>query len=121
MVQCTVASVTALAGHNGLAQMKSLARLPALLLIAASPVFAGDAESLAGLRMECDTCHGVNGVSVVPDQTPSIAGMSERQLLRQLRVFQTGKRPHETMRIMGEKLSDDELKALARYYSHVKR
>ncbi len=102
-------------------EMKTLARICALLLIAASPAFAGESESLAGLRMECDTCHGVNGVSAVPDQTPSIAGKSERYLFRQLQAFQTGKRPHETMLIMGQKLSDQEMRALAHYYSRVKR
>ncbi len=100
--------------------MKSFSLISALLLALASPALAGD-DSLAGLRMECDTCHGVNGVSVVPDQTPSIAGRNDAFLLKQLRAFQTGKRRHETMLIMGEKLSDSELRALARYYSKVKR
>ncbi|WP_363347219.1 c-type cytochrome [Methylocystis echinoides] len=101
--------------------MKRLARLSVLVPIAMSPAFAGDNESLAGLRMECDTCHGVDGVSVVPDQTPTIAGKSEAYLFRQLQAFETGKRRHETMLMMGQKLSDQEMKALARYYSRVKR
>jgi cytochrome c553 len=101
--------------------VKRLARLAAPLFFALSPALAAESESLAGLRMECDTCHGVNGVSAVPDQTPSIAGRSERYLLQQLQAFQTGKRPHETMLIMGQKLSDQEMRALARYYSRAKR
>jgi cytochrome c553 len=47
--------------------------------------------------------------------------MSERVLLRRLRAFRNGDVPHETMLLMGQKLSDRELKDLARYYSRVKR
>lgn len=100
---------------------KAVARFAVLLLVAPCPVFAAESESLAGLRMECDTCHGANGVSAVPDQTPTIAGKSERYLLRQLEAFQTGERPHEAMLIMGQKLSGREMRSLARYYSRVKR
>jgi cytochrome c553 len=100
--------------------MKRLARVLALIVIAV-PAVAAESDTLAGLRMECDTCHGVDGVSVVPDQTPSIAGRSERELLRRLRAFRSGEIPHETMLLMGQKLSDRELRALARYYSRVKR
>lgn len=88
-------------------------------LSCASP--AKEADSLAGLRMECDTCHGVNGVSPTPDQTPSLAGKSTRYLFQQLQAFRSGKRKHETMLIMGSKLSDQELRALANYYARMKR
>jgi cytochrome c553 len=73
------------------------------------------------LKMDCDTCHGTRGVSVVPDQTPSIAGKSERYLLSQLRAFQSGKRRHDTMGLMGNVMSEDEMKAIAHYYSRVRR
>lgn len=90
-----------------------------LALSCAGP--ARSADSLAGLRMECDTCHGVDGISPTPDQTPSLAGKSESYLVRQLAAFRSGTRRHETMLIMGSKLSDQELRALARYYASVKR
>lgn len=82
---------------------------------------AKEPDGLAGLRMECDICHGIDGVSPTPDQTPSLAGKSERYLTQQLQAFRSGKRKHETMLIMGSKLSDEELRALARYYARVKR
>jgi cytochrome c553 len=104
--------------------MKGLRRLLAGAAIAATLPCSGltkDADGLAGLRMECDTCHGVNGVSPMPDQTPSLAGKGERYLFEQLRAFRSGKRKHETMLIMGSKLSDAEMRDLAHYYAHVKR
>jgi cytochrome c553 len=104
--------------------MKGLRPLLAGVALAAALPCSGmskDADSLAGLRMECDTCHGVNGVSPTPDQTPSLAGKGERYLLEQLRAFRSGKRKHETMLIMGSKLSEAEMRELARYYARVKR
>lgn len=96
-----------------------------LILLAASalasPAAAGDSPNLQGLLMECDTCHGVNGISVVPDQTPSLAGRSEAWLMRQLEAFKTGRRAHGAMLIMGEKLTPQEMKAIARHYSRVRR
>lgn len=95
--------------------------LVAVAALVSSATRATEPESVAGLRMECDTCHGVNGVSPTPDQTPSLAGKSERYLLQQLQAFRSGKRKHETMLIMGSKLSDQELRALAGYYARMKR
>jgi cytochrome c553 len=73
------------------------------------------------LKMDCNTCHGVRGVSVVPDQVPSIAGKSERFLVTQLQAFRAGKRRHDTMALMSDTMSDEEIRAIARYYSRVKR
>jgi cytochrome c553 len=73
------------------------------------------------LKMYCDTCHGANGISPVPDQVPSIAGKNERYLKHQLQAFRSGKRQHEVMLIMGRELTDDELEAMARYYSHLRK
>ena len=93
----------------------------AIVIALPCPGLAKDPDSLAGLRMECDTCHGVNGISVVPDQTPSLAGRSEAWLMRQLEAFKTGRRAHGAMLIMGEKLTPQEMKAIARHYSRVRR
>lgn len=96
--------------------------LAAIGIVVALPgsAAARDPDSLAGLRMECDTCHGVDGASPTPDQTPSLAGRSERYLTQQLQAFRSGKRKHETMMIMGSKLSDAEIRDIARYYAHRK-
>jgi cytochrome c553 len=104
--------------------MRGFRRLFAVAAFSAALPYASlanDADSLAGLRMECDTCHGVNGVSPTPDQTPSLAGKSERYLIQQLQAFRSGKREHETMLIMGSKLSDAEMRELAHYYAGIKR
>jgi cytochrome c553 len=100
------------------------ATLPLLLLIFAA-VGAVAAEiapqRFDELKMDCDICHGVRGVSVVPDQVPSIAGKGERFLVTQLQAFRAGKRRHDTMALMGNAMSDEEIRAISRYYSRVKR
>ncbi len=102
--------------------MRAAFLLPVLSL-AAFDAAAGEipAQRFDELKMDCDTCHGVRGVSVVPDQTPSIAGMSERALIGQLKAFRDGKRRHDTMGLMGNSMSDAEIRAIARYYSRVRR
>lgn len=96
-----------------------------ILVCALFPHFAAaagiSAQRFDELKMNCDTCHGVGGVSVVPDQTPSIAGMSERALVSQLLAFRAGKRRHDTMGLMGNTMSDDEIRAIARHYARSKR
>ncbi|WP_442756407.1 c-type cytochrome [Methylocystis sp. JAN1] len=93
------------------------------LALAAFGAAAGEipAQRFDELKMDCDTCHGVRGVSVVPDQVPSIAGRSEGFLVSQLKAFRTEKRRHDTMALMGDTMSDAEIRAIARYYSRVKR
>jgi cytochrome c553 len=92
----------------------------AIVTASPTPAPAEDRQDLKGLLMECDTCHGVNGVSVVPDQTPSLAGKSKSYLLRQLQAFKAGRRSHGAMLIMGEKLSAQEMKAIAHHYARIK-
>lgn len=95
------------------------------LLFLLSPLQARAGEKaqtrLDELKMNCETCHGVGGVSPVPDQTPSIAGKSERFLVGQLEAFRAGKRRHDTMGLMGDTMSDDEIRAIARHFARMKK
>jgi cytochrome c553 len=84
-----------------------------------SPVSAAEISKFRfeELKMECDTCHGFDGWSPTPEQVPSIARKNAQFILSQLRAFEAGKRHHETMVLMGSGMTDDEMKAIARYYS----
>jgi cytochrome c553 len=103
--------------------MTKAAPLVLFTILAAYGAMAGDItpQRFDELKMDCNTCHGVRGISVVPDQVPSIGGKSERFLVTQLQAFRTGKRRHDTMALMGDTMSDGEIAAIARYYSRVKR
>lgn len=69
------------------------------------------------LKINCDRCPGVGGRSPTPDQTPSLAGKSEHYLVSRLKAFETGKRRHQTMNLLGVSMTDEEKKAIARYYA----
>jgi cytochrome c553 len=64
----------------------------------------------------CAGCHGPDGLPVVED-VPIIAGQHMFYLLTQLRDFAAERRASDIMSPMAAALSDDEMKALATYFS----
>lgn len=72
------------------------------------------AEQLVKTR--CILCHGLDGQSVSP-QYPKLAGQSAGYIIKQLFNFKTGQRPSTVMREMTDKLSAQDIHALADYYS----
>ena len=67
----------------------------------------------------CSACHGPNGAGV-PTQFPRLAGQYAEYISTQLRAFRTGARandPNRMMRAIAEKLSDDDIAAVAEYIS----
>jgi len=75
---------------------------------------AGDASK--GLAA-CAACHGPNG-SGMPAQYPRIAGQFADYIEAQLKAFRSGERandPNKMMRMVAEKMSDAEIKAVSDY------
>jgi cytochrome c553 len=64
----------------------------------------------------CDFCHGNDGLPVV-EEVPIIAGQHMFYMLTQLRDFRAERRSNEVMTQIAKDLSDDEMKALATYFS----
>ena len=67
----------------------------------------------------CDQCHGPGGRGVGGD-FPAIAGQGAAYLTNQLTAWKTGARPPGPMGLMAQvarKLSDDEVRAVARHYA----
>ncbi len=67
----------------------------------------------------CTGCHGPNGAGV-PAQYPRLAGQFTEYTIAQLKAFRTGERANDPSRIMrsvSEKLSDNEIAAVAEYIS----
>ncbi|MDF8361282.1 c-type cytochrome [Achromobacter anxifer] len=67
----------------------------------------------------CASCHGANGEGA--GLTPSLAGLSEDYLAKQLRDFKSGGRSNETMRYVANGLSDSEIAQVANYYANLPR
>jgi cytochrome c553 len=80
---------------------------------AAGNVAAGRQKATA-----CQTCHGLDGLSKMPD-APNIAGDPEEYLARQLTAFKKGERKNEMMSIVVQPLSDQDVADLAAYYAAI--
>ncbi len=84
---------------------------------AASPVSAQGADPNLGrnLAAACANCHGTNGVS--QGGFPSLAGQPRSQLVRLMQEFRAGKRPATIMHQISKGYTDEQMEALAAYFS----
>jgi sulfide dehydrogenase cytochrome subunit len=74
------------------------------------------ADPIEALAITCNNCHGVNGVSVGPSM-PSIGGLPESYLFNIMQEWKTGARYSATMGRLVKGYTDEQLDALAKYYS----
>lgn len=88
----------------------------AFALTPATEAHALDKSALQDVVLQCETCHGLGGISE-DNGIPNLAGLKEQFILRQLRDFRSGKRRHGEMHDMGGHLTDEEMKAAAQYFS----
>ena len=99
---------------------KLLARLALLSLavigttaLAAAPV---DLEAAKMLAQTCQACHGADGNATAPIY-PRLAGQYADYLARALHEYRDGGRVNPIMAVYVEKLSDQDIKNLAAYFS----
>lgn len=81
---------------------------PKILAIKGDPAYG---EYLAG---ECKTCHRTDGAD---DGIPSITGWPDRNFVVAMHAYKSAQRPHPVMRMIAASLADDEIAALAAYFS----
>jgi len=67
------------------------------------------------LAAACANCHGTNGVS--QQGMPNLAGQQRTYLAQQMQDFKTGKRPATIMHQLAKGYSDEQIEALAAYFS----
>ena len=80
---------------------------------------ADDAAVGRAKAQTCAVCHGPLGLSVQPD-TPNLAGQPVIYLSAQLKAYRSGSRKHEVMSVMAKPLSDDDIAALATWFSSIR-
>lgn len=92
----------------------------AICLLAASggACQAGDVKAGRAKALMCQACHGMDGISKVPD-APNIAGQTEPYLVAQLQAFKSGARKNDAMSVVAPSLSDQDIENLATYYSAI--
>ena len=94
------------------------------LLLLGLPLFAnaGDIEAGKGKSAICATCHGADGVSIVPIY-PNLKGQKEAYLASSLKAYKASQRQGGMSAVMSPQaaaLSDEDIEDLAAYYSSLK-
>jgi len=89
-----------------------------VLLVGGSSAFAADVAAGRTKALMCQACHGLDGLSKVPD-APNIAGQTESYLALQLAAFKAGTRKSETMNVVSSTLSEADVANLAAYFSAI--
>lgn len=77
----------------------------------------GEMVKGAALSEKCASCHGDKGISEKPE-VPSLAGQDRDYLIKATREYAVGRRAHDGMLNAVEKLTLEEILALADYYSN---
>lgn len=73
----------------------------------------------AMLANTCVGCHGTNGVSTGP-AIPTIAGISKAYFIDNMKSYRDGSRPSTVMGRLAKAYSDDDIAAMADYFSSMK-
>lgn len=92
----------------------------ATLVLSLQPAHAaGKTEDGKKKAQMCHTCHGVNGIAVLPNAA-NLAGQTEIYLAKALHDFKKGERKQENMTVVAQQLSDQDIADLAAYYASFK-
>ena len=89
-----------------------------LLVASGSACSAGDVKAGRSKALMCQACHGLDGLSKVPD-APNIAGQTEPYVIAQLQAYKSGARKNDAMSVVAPPLSDTDIEDLAAYFSAI--
>jgi cytochrome c553 len=99
--------------------LQAVVAISAVVLFAVGgPVSAADAKAGRAKAQMCQACHGIDGLSKVPD-APNIAGQVEGYLATQLQAFKSGARKSEAMSLVASTLTERDIENLAAYFSAI--
>jgi len=87
----------------------------------ALPALAQGADPSLGrnLAAACANCHGTSGVS--QQGMPNLAGQQRIDLVQQMQDFRAGKRPATIMHQIAKGYTDEQIEALAAFFSAQKK
>jgi cytochrome c553 len=86
--------------------------------VALTSAAAGDAKAGRQKALQCQTCHGLDGIAKLPE-APNLAGQSEAYLIKALRDFRSGARKNDMMALVIANLKDADLADLAAYFAAI--
>lgn len=88
----------------------------ALLGVAAAPAVAGDPALGRKKALQCQTCHGMDGVSKLPE-APNLAGQVEGYLVKAMGDYKSGERKNDMMSLVAPTLKENDIADLAAYFA----
>lgn len=101
-------------------RLSAFAAATAAILSSMPPALAaGNATDGKKKAQMCHSCHGPNGMAVLPNAA-NLAGQTEMYLKKALHDFKSGARKQENMTVVVEQLSDQDIADLAAFYSAIK-
>jgi len=83
---------------------------------AVSAAADGDAKAGRQKALQCQTCHGLDGQSKLPE-APNLAGQTEAYLVKALKDYRGGARKNDMMSLVVRNLRDEDIADLAAYYA----
>ena len=92
--------------------------LVCLSLCQSEVAFVGDAKAGRQKALQCQACHGLDGLAKIPG-APPIAGQVEEYLVKSLNDYKTGARKHEMMTVVMQNLAQQDIEDLAAYYASI--
>ena len=100
--------------------LRAFAALAALSLqaIALPAQAAGDIKAGKKKALQCQTCHGLDGLSKLPE-APNLGGQVELYLVKALSDYKTGARKNDMMSVMAPQLTDQDIADLAAFYASI--
>lgn len=99
--------------------LASAALAVAAVSLSSPAIAAGSAEAGKKKAAQCQTCHGMDGMSKLPE-APNLAGQNPLYLVRALGDYKSGARKNEMMSVIIGQLSPEDINDLAAYYSSIK-
>jgi len=96
----------------------ALVLIVVLALGSAAANAAGDVAAGRRKALQCQTCHGLDGLSKLPE-APHLAGQPEAYLVKSLNDYRRGVRKHDMMTLVVQPLTDQDVADLAAYYAAI--
>lgn len=88
------------------------------MMATADRAAAEDAVAGRQKALQCQACHGLDGLAKVPG-APHIGGQVKEYLVKSMRDYKAGARKDEMMGVVMRQVSEQDIEDLAAYYAGV--
>ncbi|OEF30185.1 c-type cytochrome [Vibrio rumoiensis] len=87
--------------------------------LASSSTFAADIEAGKAKAAICASCHGADGVAIIPTY-PNLKGQNAAYLEKSIKAFKSGERKDPVMSPMAATINDADIENIAAYFESLK-